>query len=109
MKPSQAFCLAFLLLLPIRARAETADPARALVLRFEAAYRSSKTLRASFLERYLDNGKETRSEAGRAYFARPGKMRWEYESPERNLFLVDGKNAWFYVPGDRTVTRAPAK
>jgi outer membrane lipoprotein carrier protein len=36
-------------------------------------------------------------------------MRWEYESPEKNLFLVDGKTAWFYVPGDHTVTRAPAK
>jgi outer membrane lipoprotein-sorting protein len=36
-------------------------------------------------------------------------MRWEYESPEKNTFLVDGKNAWFYVPADHTVTRAPAK
>ena len=36
-------------------------------------------------------------------------MRWEYESPEKNLFMVDGKMAWFYVPADHTVTRAPAK
>jgi len=36
-------------------------------------------------------------------------MRWEYEAPEKNLFLVDGKTAWFYVPADRTVTRVPAK
>jgi outer membrane lipoprotein carrier protein len=36
-------------------------------------------------------------------------MRWEYESPEKNLFLVDGKMAWFYVPADHTVTRVPAK
>ncbi len=36
-------------------------------------------------------------------------MRWEYQSPEQDLFLVDGKNAWFYVPGDHTVTRVPAK
>ena len=36
-------------------------------------------------------------------------MRWEYESPEKNLFMVDGKTAWFYVPADHTVTRAPAK
>jgi outer membrane lipoprotein carrier protein len=50
-----------------------------------------------------------RSEAGVAYFRRPGKMRWEYESPEKNLFLVDGKTAWFYVPADHTVTRVPAK
>ena len=50
-----------------------------------------------------------RTEAGTAYFQRPGKMRWEYESPEKNLFLVDGKTAWFYVPGDHTAMRVPAK
>ncbi len=36
-------------------------------------------------------------------------MRWEYERPENDLFLVDGKTAWFYVPADHTVTRVPAK
>jgi outer membrane lipoprotein carrier protein len=75
----------------------------------EARYRSAHTLQAAFLERYSENGQLLRSEAGVAYFRRPGKMRWEYESPEKNLFLVDGKMAWFYVPADHTVTRAPAK
>jgi len=66
-------------------------------------------LQATFLERYMENGRIVRAEAGVAYFRRPGKMRWEYESPEKNLFLVDGKTAWFYVPADHTVTRVPAK
>jgi outer membrane lipoprotein carrier protein len=77
--------------------------------RMEARYRSAKTLQATFLERYAENGNVLRSEAGTAYFRRPGKMRWEYERPERDLFLVDGKTAWFYVPADHTVTRVPAK
>src|SRR3954466_4340806 len=77
--------------------------------RMEARYRSAKTLQATFLQRYLENGAVLRSEAGTAYFRRPGKMRWEYERPEKDLFLVDGKTAWFYVPADHTVTRAPAK
>ncbi|OLB40020.1 MAG: hypothetical protein AUH11_02935 [Acidobacteria bacterium 13_2_20CM_57_17] len=62
-----------------------------------------------FLEQYSENGRVIRIEAGAAYFRRPGKMRWEYQSPEKNLFLVDGKTAWFYVPADHTVTRIPAK
>lgn len=82
---------------------------KAAVLRLESRYRSAKTLQAAFLERYTENGRAVRVEAGIAYFRRPGKMRWEYESPEKNLFLVDGKNAWFYVPADHTVTRVPAK
>jgi len=80
-----------------------------LVSRLEARYRSARTLQATFLERYSENGHIVRTEAGIAYFRRPGKMRWEYESPEKNLFLVDGKSAWFYVPADHTVTRVPAK
>jgi outer membrane lipoprotein carrier protein len=80
-----------------------------LISRLEAKYRAAKTLEAVFLERYTENGQEVRTESGTAYFRRPGKMRWEYESPEKNLFLVDGKTAWFYVPADHTVTRVPAK
>lgn len=76
---------------------------------FEARYRAAKTLQATFLERYTENGAVVRTEAGTAFFRRPGKMRWEYEAPEKDLFLVDGKTAWFYVPADRTATRVPAK
>jgi len=77
--------------------------------RLEARYRGAHTLVATFLERYSESRQVVRTEAGVAYFRRPGKMRWEYQSPENNVFLVDGKNAWFYVPADHTVTRAPAK
>jgi len=83
--------------------------AKVLGAKLEARYRGAHTLAATFLERYSESGKVVRSEAGIAYFRRPGKMRWEYESPEKNLFMVDGKTAWFYVPADHTVTRAPAK
>jgi outer membrane lipoprotein carrier protein len=79
------------------------------VARLEARYRAAKTLQASFLERYTENGRLVRTEAGTAYFRRPGKMRWDYQAPEKNVFLVDGKTAWFYVPADHTVTRVPAK
>lgn len=97
-------CL-FLLLLT----ATSAPDVKVLVDRLEARYRSAKTLRATFLERYTEDGHVVRVESGTAYFRRPGKMRWEYESPEKNLFLVDGKTAWFYVPADHTVTRVPAR
>jgi len=85
------------------------DDAAIHVKNFEAHYRAAKTLQATFLERYTENGAVVRTEAGTAFFRRPGKMRWEYEAPEKDLFLVDGKTAWFYVPADRTATRVPAK
>lgn len=83
--------------------------AQAIVKRLEAAYRTPKTLQATFLERYSEGGRTTRAESGIVYFRRPGKMRFDYEVPDKNLFLVDGKYAWFYVPADHTVTRVSAR
>jgi len=83
--------------------------AKQTAAKLEARYRGARVMQATFLERYTENGRTVRAEAGTAYFRRPGKMRWEYDSPEKNLFLVDGKTAWFYVPADHTVTRVPAK
>ncbi|HXJ04276.1 MAG TPA: outer membrane lipoprotein carrier protein LolA [Candidatus Acidoferrum sp.] len=80
-----------------------------LVSLLEARYRPAHTMQARFFERYSEDHRVIRSEAGTVYFRRKGKMRWEYEAPEKNLFLVDGKTAWFYVPADHTVTRVPAK
>jgi outer membrane lipoprotein carrier protein len=93
----------------LAALSSSSPDAKSIGAKLEARYRGAHTLAATFLERYSESGQVLRSEAGVAYFRRPGKMRWEYESPEKNLFLVDGKKAWFYVPADHTVTRAPTK
>jgi outer membrane lipoprotein carrier protein len=72
----------------------------------ENRYRSARTLQALFFERYSDGSGGVVAESGTVYFSRPGRMRWEYHSPEEKLFLVDGTNAWFYVPADHTASRA---
>jgi len=72
----------------------------------EARYRHAGTLQAIFYERYSDGNGGISAESGTVYFSRPGRMRWEYESPESKLFLVDGKTVWFYVPADHTASRA---
>jgi outer membrane lipoprotein-sorting protein len=76
---------------------------------FEGKYQSATRLQATFLERYRENGRLVRVESGDAYFLRPGKMRWDYQAPEKNTFVVDGKYVWFYAPGDHTATRMPVK
>jgi outer membrane lipoprotein carrier protein len=80
-----------------------------IVKMVEARYHSSHTLKAIFLERYNEGRRTARAESGTAYFSRPGRMRWEYESPEEKLFLTDGKTTWFYVPADHTVSRISMK
>jgi len=105
--------LAALMLLPAAALAPapprpSAD-ADAVVRAIEKRYQSVRTLQADFLERYSEGRRAMRLESGKAFFSRPGRMRWEYEEPEEKLFLIDGKTVWFYVPADRTVTRAKIK
>ena len=72
----------------------------------EQRYHHARTLKAVFYERYMDGNGGVSAESGTAYFSSPGRMRWEYESPEPKLFLIDGPNVWFYVPADRTASRA---
>ncbi len=40
------------------------------------------------------------------WLKKPGKMRWEYQTPVPKLFVTNGKVAWFYVPGERQARRA---
>ena len=86
-----------------------APTARSVLRAIEARYHRAQTLKAAFYERYSDNGDGGSAESGIVYFSQPGRMRWEYESPEPKLFIVDGSNVWFYVPADRTVSRAKVK
>jgi outer membrane lipoprotein carrier protein len=83
--------------------------AKSAVRAMESRYQHVHTLKATFFERYSDGKGAIQSESGTVYFSRPGRMRWEYESPEQKLFLVDGTNVWFYVLADRTVSRAKMK
>lgn len=93
--------------LPFCATAAAAQQdVKAIVRAVEGRYQNARTLKATFLERYAEGNGDTRIESGTVYFSRPGRMRWEYEVPEKKFFLSDGKTVWFYVPADRTVTRA---
>ena len=99
------------LLATLSAFSPAARDAQAVLHAIEARYHHAQTLKAVFYERYSDDGSGAggSAESGTVYFSQPGRMRWEYQSPEQKLFIVDGTNVWFYVPADRTVSRAKVK
>jgi outer membrane lipoprotein carrier protein len=75
-------------------------------------YNHLRTLQAEFTEAYHGSGME-RTESGTLWLEKgglkkPGKMRWEYRSPREKLFVSDGRDAWFYVPGDRQARKTDA-
>lgn len=97
---SASFLLAFWLVV------SPAQDVHNAVSAFDSRYQHARTLKAIFFEAFHDGKGGVSADSGTVYFSRPGRMRWEYESPETKLFLVDGTNVWFYVPADHTVSRA---
>ncbi len=76
-------------------------------------YNHLRSLQAEFTEVYRGSGMD-RTESGTVWLAKggmkkPGKMRWEYRSPREKLFVSNGKDAWFYVPGDRQARKTDAR
>ena len=71
-------------------------------------YNHLRSLQAEFTEVYRGAGAD-RMESGTLWLKKPGKMRWEYRSPKDKLFLSDGKDAWFYVPGDKQARKTPVR
>ena len=41
--------------------------------------------------------------SGKAFFKRPGMMRWEYEEPDRQVIVTDSDVLWIYRPEDNQV------
>ena len=90
------------------AAAAPAPDVHAIAQAVDERYNHLRSLEAEFTEIYRGAGME-RTESGTVWLKKPGKMRWEYRSPREKLFLSDGKDAWFYVPGERQVRRTAVK
>jgi outer membrane lipoprotein carrier protein len=107
--PCIPFALPLLLALlcaPYLPAQSTQDPS--LIRRIDDHYNHLTSLRARYTEHYAGMGLD-RTESGTLLLKKPGRMRWSYDSPPGKLFVLDGRFAWFYTPGDAQVSRAPAK
>jgi outer membrane lipoprotein carrier protein len=67
-------------------------------------HRDVRDLEARFVQTYRSGALEKEIvESGTLRLKRPGRMRWDYRSPERKLFVSDGTHVYFYVPSDHQV------
>ena len=85
-----------------------APSAKALAAKVDAHYNHLHSLTARFTERYRGMGID-RTETGTLTLSKPGRMRWAYDAPSGKIFVLDGKNAVSYTPGDSQALRTPAK
>jgi len=103
-----AILLALLLLNPpaISAQSNTQSGLDQLINALQAKYNKLSSLAADFTQVYTAPGQRERRESGRLLLKKPGKMRWDYTSPETKLFLSDGKWLYEYVPAEKYATRS---
>jgi outer membrane lipoprotein carrier protein len=67
-------------------------------------YDGIRDFSADFVHTYKGGAlKKTLSERGRVQIKKPGRMRWDYTSPEPKQFVSDGTKIYFYVPADKQV------
>ncbi len=85
-----------------------AQDAHALAQKVDAHYNHLQSFQCEYSEHYTGMGID-RTETGTLLLKKPGRMRWSYDSPAGKLFVLDGKNAYFYTPGDAQAQRIPAR
>src|SRR5262245_11529392 len=95
----------FLLLTMIVALAAPGEPtAPELAQALQKKYAGIKDFSADFVHIY-EGGvlKKKTTERGKLVIKKPGKMRWDYTSPEPKVFVSDGFKMYSYVPADKQV------
>jgi outer membrane lipoprotein carrier protein len=71
--------------------------------RVENKYTNSE-FSANFIQKSYLKAMEIMDQAsGKVYIKYPGKMRWEYEKPDRQIFITDGEKLWVYRPDENQV------
>jgi len=87
---------------------DEAHSVEAAAKKVDQYYNHLRAFQAHFTETYEGAG-ISKSEEGTLLLSKPSEMRWDYQAPHPKLFLVDGKFAYFYVPGDSTAQKMDAR
>jgi outer membrane lipoprotein carrier protein len=101
-------CVAALAALPVGAAPARAESPGALLRCLQARYAALRDLSATFAQesRVASLGRP-RTRAGRLFLQPPGRMRWEYDPPDAQLIVADGRQLWLHRPERRQAVVQP--
>jgi len=82
-----------------------AEPTAAeLAQSLQKKYDTIRDFSADFVHSYRSGAlRKQLTEKGHLLIKKPGKMRWDYTSPEQKLFVSDGIKVYSYIPQDKQV------
>jgi outer membrane lipoprotein carrier protein len=75
----------------------------------ENRYNNVRSLQVEFTQETKAQAGMRKPESGTLFLRKPGRMRWEYASPEGKLFVSDGKWAYLVTPGWDVIQKMDAK
>ncbi len=102
------FFLISLIILTVPAQAELT--LEAVVDQIQQKYNATNTLEANFTQTAYNNAlNQTQTAQGILYIKKPGMMRWDYISPEKQSFILNDRIFWWYTPQNKQVIKKEAK
>ena len=109
--------IVLLILAAAPARLETMAPAgppvskdlKRVLDRLQKHYHDTKSFTAKFNEELATVGAPKRQRQGTVSFRKPGRMRWEFETPEKQTIVSDGETLYSYDPDLNQVVETPLK
>src|SRR3954471_18128382 len=83
---------------------------KAVVAEVQKRYDGAADFRARFTQTLTSPAlnRKTNS-AGEVMFKKPGRMRWDYEKPEKSSYVTDGGVLWLYEPDDKQAFKQDLK
>jgi len=77
--------------------------------RLQRHYHETNSFTAKFNEEIATVGAPKRQRQGTVSFRKPGRMRWEFEDPEKQTIVSDGETVYSYDPDLNQVVETPLK
>ena len=98
-----------LLLWPLSGSAFALD-AIAIVDAIQKQYDATDTFQARFIQKsYLKILGQSQKAEGSVSIQKPGKMKWNYRAPDRQILVSNDQGLWLYLPDEKQVTKMKAQ
>ena len=77
--------------------------------RLQRHYRETRSFSAKFNEEIATVGAPKRNRSGKVSFLKPGRMRWDFDEPEKQIIVSDGETVYSYDPDLNQVVETPLR
>ena len=91
-----------------RASTNSAD-LKAILVKLQRHYQETHSFTATFKQTVTRVGAPPKERTGKVYFQKPGRVRFDFDNPQPETIVSDGKLLYDYDPGLNQVMETPLK